>query len=80
MARETASETVNIPVAVPIGGQALRGDLAMPSDPQGIVPFAHGNGSSRHSPRNEFVARSLQRRKLATLLIDLLTSAEDNRG
>jgi dienelactone hydrolase len=49
----------------------------MPTDPRGIVLFAHGSGSSRHSPRNQFVARTLQRRHLATLLIDLLTPTEE---
>jgi pimeloyl-ACP methyl ester carboxylesterase len=49
----------------------------MPADAQGLVLFAHGSGSSRHSPRNQFVARTLERRKLATLLIDLLTPEED---
>jgi pimeloyl-ACP methyl ester carboxylesterase len=64
-------------VAVPINGQSLPGDLGMPVDPKGIVLFAHGSGSSRQSPRNQFVARSLERRRLATLLIDLLTPAEE---
>jgi dienelactone hydrolase len=66
-----------MPVRVPIGEADLPGDLALPSEPQGIVLFAHGSGSSRHSPRNQAVARALQRRRLATLLIDLLTPAEE---
>jgi dienelactone hydrolase len=49
----------------------------MPPHPHGIVLFAHGSGSSRHSPRNQFVARTLERRNLATLLIDLLTPEEE---
>jgi pimeloyl-ACP methyl ester carboxylesterase len=49
----------------------------MPADPQGIVLFAHGSGSSRHSPRNQYVARTLEHRHLATLLIDLLTPEEE---
>jgi putative phosphoribosyl transferase len=57
--------------------QSLPGDLGMPSGAHGIVLFAHGSGSSRHSPRNQFVARMLERRQLATLLIDLLTPAEE---
>lgn len=64
-------------VRVPIGDQWLDGDLIIPDDPQGLVLFAHGSGSSRHSPRNQFVARALQQRNLATLLIDLLTSDEE---
>jgi pimeloyl-ACP methyl ester carboxylesterase len=62
---------------VSIDGQSLSGDLRIPPNARGIVLFAHGSGSSRHSPRNQFVARSLERRKLATLLIDLLTPEEE---
>jgi dienelactone hydrolase len=64
-------------VAVPIDGQSLPGDLGMPAKPHGIVLFAHGSGSSRRSPRNQYVARTLERRHLATLLIDLLTPEEE---
>jgi pimeloyl-ACP methyl ester carboxylesterase len=77
MPREKQSEAATIPVAVPMDGQSLPGDLGMPSDGHGIVLFAHGSGSSRHSPRNQFVARTLERRHLATLLIDLLTTEEE---
>ena len=76
MARETV-ETTNKPVSMPIDGQSLSGDLGMPADPHGIVVFAHGSGSSRHSPRNQYVARTLELRHLATLLIDLLTPEEE---
>ena len=58
-------------------GVALDGDLARPPDPSGLVVFAHGSGSSRFSPRNRAVARELNRRGLATLLLDLLTAAEE---
>jgi dienelactone hydrolase len=64
-------------VQVPIDGRPLAGDLVVPEDSHGLVLFAHGSGSSRHSPRNRFVARSLERRQLATLLIDLLTEQEE---
>lgn len=64
-------------VAIPIGGGWLQADLTTPSDPIGLVIFAHGSGSSRHSPRNQFVARELQSRGLATLLADLLTPPEE---
>jgi pimeloyl-ACP methyl ester carboxylesterase len=64
-------------VRVPIGDRALDGDLGLPPGARGIVLFAHGSGSSRHSPRNQFVARSLERRNLATLLVDLLTPEEE---
>jgi len=64
-------------VRVPIGDQWLQGDLGMPAELHSIVLFAHGSGSSRHSPRNQYVARALERRGLATLLIDLLTLEEE---
>ena len=55
----------------------LPGDLTVPADPGGLVVFAHGSGSSRKSPRNQFVAEQLVDRGLATLLFDLLTEVED---
>ncbi len=55
----------------------MEGNLAMPTDSQGIVLFAHGSGSSRFSVRNRFVADALHKRNLATLLIDLLTTDEE---
>ncbi len=55
----------------------LKGDLAIPKDAKGIVLFAHGSGSSRHSPRNNYVAESLNNDGLATLLADLLTPEEE---
>lgn len=58
-------------------GVLLEGNLGMPEEARGIVVFAHGSGSSRHSPRNRFVAAVLQRAGLATLLLDLLTPAEE---
>jgi len=64
-------------VSVPIGERSLSGDLRVPPEAHGIVLFAHGSGSSRHSPRNQYVARTLERRGLATLLIDLLTADEE---
>jgi len=62
-------------VRVPAG--AVTGNLTLPQDSHGIVLFAHGSGSSRHSPRNRYVARVLNEAKLATLLIDLLTPHEE---
>jgi len=62
--------------SVIIGGHALEGDLAIPPVPRGLIIFAHGSGSSRRSPRNAFVASSLQQRGFATLLFDLLTEDE----
>ncbi|WP_426368254.1 phosphoribosyltransferase family protein [Streptomyces sp. E-08] len=63
-------------VRIPVGGVALGGRLAVPEDAGGIVLFAHGSGSSRHSPRNRAVATALNRAGLGTLLFDLLTEAE----
>jgi putative phosphoribosyl transferase len=60
------------------GGVALEGNLAVPPGAAGVVVFAHGSGSSRHSPRNRAVAGALREGGLATLLIDLLTSEEEN--
>jgi putative phosphoribosyl transferase len=56
---------------------ALNGNLTVPKDAIGIVLFAHGSGSGRHSPRNQYVARQLESAGLATLLIDLLTEDEE---
>lgn len=66
-------------VRVPIGQHALPGDMTIPIGATGLVVFAHGSGSSRHSPRNQFVARSLEGAGLATLLTDLLTPEEEAR-
>jgi putative phosphoribosyl transferase len=63
-------------VQVPAGAVTLEGNLTLPQDSQAVVLFAHGSGSSRHSPRNRYVARMLNEAKLATLLIDLLTPHE----
>ncbi|HET7224757.1 MAG TPA: phosphoribosyltransferase family protein [Candidatus Eisenbacteria bacterium] len=64
-------------VEVPVAGVALRGHLTIPRDARGVVVFAHGSGSSRHSPRNRHVASVLQRAGLGTLLFDLLTPDEE---
>lgn len=65
------------PVSIPIGPVTVQGDLTVPVGAQGLVIFSHGSGSSRHSPRNRFVAERLQESNLATLLLDLLTPEED---
>ncbi len=62
---------------VTAGGVMLEGALSIPANALGIVLFAHGSGSSRHSPRNRYVANVLREDGLATLLIDLLTAEED---
>ena len=58
----------------------LEGNLTIPEGARGIVLFAHGSGSSRHSPRNRYVAQELQAGGLATLLIDLLRPEEEAVG
>jgi putative phosphoribosyl transferase len=65
-------------VSVPAGGVVLEGELSVPDAPRGIVVFAHGSGSSRHSPRNRYVAQSLRSdAQVATLLFGLLSEAEE---
>ena len=64
-------------VRVPAGPATLEGNLTLPEEARAVVLFAHGSGSSRHSPRNRYVARVLNEAKLATLLIDLLTVDEE---
>jgi putative phosphoribosyl transferase len=64
-------------VRVLAGHVVLEGSLTLPEGAQGIVLFAHGSGSSRHSPRNRYVAQVLSNAGLATLLIDLLTADEE---
>ncbi|MEV7329465.1 alpha/beta fold hydrolase [Micromonospora sp. NPDC093244] len=64
-------------VMVPVGDAALPADLTVPARPVGVVLFAHGSGSSRHSPRNVAVARTLNDSGLGTVLADLLTPTED---
>ena len=64
-------------IVIPVGSDSTGGTLVLPPGSDGIVLFAHGSGSSRHSPRNQVVAAALHRRGLATLLMDLLTPAEE---
>lgn len=63
-------------VHVPVDRIMLEGTLVMPPSPRGVVLFAHGSGSNRHSPRNQMVAAALQT-GFATILLDLLTAKED---
>jgi putative phosphoribosyl transferase len=74
---EEVKQLLAADVTVPVGKYSLSGNLEMSVRPQGIVVFAHGSGSSRHSPRNQYVARALEGRNFATLLIDLLTPLEE---
>jgi putative phosphoribosyl transferase len=65
-------------VRIPAGAVTLEGDLQVPKQAAGVVLFAHGSGSGRHSSRNKFVAGALQAAGLATLLMDLLTREEED--
>jgi dienelactone hydrolase len=64
-------------VSIPAGAVTLEGDLSVPAVAKGFVLFAHGSGSSRHSPRNRYVAEVLNEHSLGTLLVDLLTAEEE---
>jgi putative phosphoribosyl transferase len=64
-------------VLIPVGSLVLEGELRLPASPKGVVVFAHGSGSSRRSPRNRLVAEALNNRMLGTLLVDLLTTSEE---
>ncbi|WIM94032.1 alpha/beta fold hydrolase [Actinoplanes oblitus] len=65
---------------ITLGDAVIDGDLTLAEHATGVVLFAHGSGSSRHSPRNQFVARQLTKRGFATLLADLLAPEEDTRA
>src|SRR5687767_9831932 len=77
MVRQATDVGIQETVHIETGGGLIEGDLVIPEHALGLVLFAHGSGSSRHSPRNKFVAASLNQRQIGTLLIDLLTSAEE---
>ena len=64
-------------IQIPVDGTRIDGNLSVPQDLRGVVAFAHGSGSSRLSPRNRYVAEVLQNAGFATLLLDLLTEAEE---
>jgi dienelactone hydrolase len=64
-------------IVIPINSIILKGNLIIPKGAKGIVVFAHGSGSSRHSSRNQYVAHELQKEGLGTLLFDLLTADEE---
>jgi len=72
---KTTSELIERNVLIPPTG--LEGDLVIPEKATAVIAFAHGSGSSRHSPRNQYVARVLQQGGLGTLLFDLLTAQEE---
>ncbi|XYJ08366.1 dienelactone hydrolase family protein [Telluria sp. B2] len=72
--------TRKMQVTVPAGPVELEGMLELPATPIGVVLFAHGSGSGRFSPRNNYVAAQLHDAGIATLLLDLLTAQEDAIG
>ncbi|HEX6876908.1 MAG TPA: phosphoribosyltransferase [Nocardioidaceae bacterium] len=74
----TDGRAVDEDVHIPVGQVELEGRLTVPPGALGVVLFAHGSGSSRHSPRNRYVAAVLQQAGIGTLLFDLLTSAEEH--
>src|SRR5205809_695903 len=65
------------PITISLTDVTLEGEITLPSHPRGLVLFAHGSGSSRHSPRNQYVAKVLQQADVGTLLFDLLTAREE---
>jgi dienelactone hydrolase len=75
--REDERLALSQDVRIPAGHAHLEGELKLPAGATGVVLFAHGSGSSRHSPRNQFVARVIRESGNGTLLFDLLTRAEE---
>jgi len=73
-----ATEHFEQAVQIPIDSTRLEGSLATPGQSKGLVVFAHGSGSSRFSPRNNYVAKILRQAGIGTLLMDLLTEQEDS--
>jgi len=69
---------IDITLEIPVDNKKLTGDLVLPKNCNGIILFSHGSGSSRLSPRNRYVASSLQENGIGTFMFDLLTPEEDN--
>ncbi len=72
------SEPKRLEIDIQSGDVSLPGELIVPAGTRGVVLFAHGSGSSRHSPRNQFVAQTIRARGVGTLLFDLLTKEEES--
>ena len=70
-------QAIHQSVIIPAGRAELSGDLDLPAESAGLVLFAHGSGSSRHSPRNRYVAEVIREAGIGTLLFDLLTQEEE---
>jgi dienelactone hydrolase len=75
--RGAQSAPIREAVRIAVGSASLSGELEIPAGANGVVTFAHGSGSSRHSPRNQFVARVIRESGNGTLLFDLLTEEEE---
>jgi putative phosphoribosyl transferase len=73
----SSDDSSSVEVRIPCGAVTLAGALMIPPGANGVVVFAHGSGSSRHSPRNQFVARIIHESSNGTLLFDLLTPEEE---
>src|SRR5437016_1066855 len=71
-------DATKLAIEIPVVEGKIDGDLAVPPNARGVVIFAHGSGSSRRSSRNQYVAEQLQQAGLGTLLMDLLTPAEES--
>jgi len=78
MKTESEGNLLEREATIPVGERTVRGTLSLPPEASGVVVFAHGSGSGRFSPRNQYVAQVLQKAGLATLLVDLLE--EDEAG
>lgn len=76
--KSVENQAMESKVHIPVNGVTLEGNLQVPEGATGIVVFAHGSGSSRHSPRNRFVAKVFNAGGMGTLLIDLLTLEEES--
>jgi len=76
--RQSQSDGIKREVSIDLAGVTLDGTLVLPKGANGLVLFAHGSGSGRHSPRNRYVAEVLQAKGIATLLFDLLTRREES--
>ncbi len=76
--KQTRHEQIRRDIFIQLEGAILEGALVLPEAADGLVLFAHGSGSGRHSPRNRYVAQVLQSQGIATLLFDLLTRREES--
>jgi putative phosphoribosyl transferase len=76
--RKFQNDGIESEISIDAGKVVLEGTLGLPTGARAIVLFAHGSGSSRHSPRNRYVAQVLQSQEIGTLLFDLLTREEES--